>query len=258
MSIDKKALDEALDIAQKASTVTTLSYEEVIRIYCKEATKSSEQPDEMSFDEWAKNRPSLSSHSARAEAKYIWDAALATKREIEQPDECPQCKGEGEYFHDGEAQECFACKPHRKLKLESQQPVELPRCPFEVWECKSCKGIYRPPGVTECDCSPGEEPQFNKYLMDTTYKREFSDQDAETTLKIANAAIKRNGVLKDALQKIAKQKLHAEQDGYEGGYTEPDTNAFIYTSDWDMAQDEVLEEVRNMAKQALSKIEGGK
>lgn len=94
-------------------------------------------------------------------------------------------------------------------------------------------------------------------LDDPSPKREFSDQDVETTLKIANAAIKRNGVMKDALQKLAKQKLHAEHEGYEGGYTEPDTNAFIYTSDWDMAQDEILEEVRNMAKQALTEIEGG-
>jgi hypothetical protein len=35
---------------------------------------------------------------------------------------------------------------------------------FEVWECQNCQGIFRPPGVTECDCKVGEKPKFNKYI----------------------------------------------------------------------------------------------
>ena len=43
--INLMALISTLKIARAANTVTTLSYEEVIRIYCREAAKSNGQPD---------------------------------------------------------------------------------------------------------------------------------------------------------------------------------------------------------------------
>lgn len=45
-----------------------------------------------------------------SEAAIIRIMAAVSALQDEQPNYCPQCHGEGEYFHEGEAQECFACK----------------------------------------------------------------------------------------------------------------------------------------------------
>jgi len=92
--IDEKALETTLDIAKKANTVTTLSYEEVIRIYCDEAANGGQGGDMPSDLEWALQciDGNLSPDTGQTIRKYL----SYTKQESNTPKPEPQTSREDE------------------------------------------------------------------------------------------------------------------------------------------------------------------
>jgi hypothetical protein len=78
---------------------------------------------------------------------------------------------------------------------------ENPELKMELLMCTNCEGIYRVPGVTECDCAVGEKPTFKK-LFAYPEPRPAADHGLLEALEIARGYLQIQAFAGDHIARI--------------------------------------------------------